>query len=152
MRLPTSYLQGKARSAVRFAIVGTTGMFVQTWFFMAALYCMSHPGKGTWLYYIAFGIGYVLEMIPNYLFSNWYTFGTRPSIKNAGGFLLARAINLAIQLGLLPLMLRLMPTWRDDYISFVVIFIGGCINYLVCLLFFKKPKTDESETQATIDE
>lgn len=145
LKLPTSYLHGKVRSAVRFTVVGTTGMFVQTWFFMAALYFMSHPEKGTWLYYIAFGIGYVLEMIPNYLFSNWYTFGTRPSLKNAGGFLLARAINLAIQLGLLPLALSMLPTWRDDYISFVVIFIGGCINYLVCLLFFKKPQEEHSD-------
>ncbi|MBR7155117.1 MAG: GtrA family protein [Paludibacteraceae bacterium] len=144
MKLPTSYLPDKIRSAVRFTIIGTTGMFVQTWFFMAALYFMAHPDKGTWLYYIAFDIGYVLEMIPNYLFSNWYTFGTRPDMKNAGGFLLARAINLAIQLGLLPLMLSLLPDWRDDYISFVVIFIGGCINYLVCLLFFQqKPKDSD---------
>ena len=133
MRLPSSYLPEKIRSAVRFAVVGTTGMFVQTWCFMAALYFMAHPDKGTLLYYVAFGIGYVLEMIPNYFFTNWYTFGTRPNIKNAGGFLIARAVNLAIQLGLL-------PSWRDDYISFVVIFIGGCINYLVCLLFFKKLK------------
>ena len=140
MKLPTSYLPEKIRSAVRFAVVGTTGMFVQTWFFMAALYFMSQPEKGTGLYYTAFIIGYILEMIPNYLFSNWYTFGTKPDLKNAGGFLLARAINMAIQLGLLPLMLAWLSNWRDDYISFVVIFIGGCINYLVCLIFFKKPQ------------
>ena len=142
IKLPSSYLPENVRSAVRFMVVGTTGMFVQTWFFMAALYFMAQPAKGTWLYYIAFGIGYVLEMIPNYLFSNWYTFVTRPNLKNAGGFALARVINLVIQLGLLPLALQLLPTWRDDYISFVVIFIGGCVNYLVCLLFFKKPKTE----------
>ena len=140
IKLPTSYLPVKIRSAVRFAVIGTTGMFVHTWFFMAALLLLGHPEKGVALYYIAFGIGYILEMIPNYFFSNWYTFGTKPDIKNAGGFLLARAINLGIQLGLLPMMIDLLPTWRDDYISFVVIFIGGCINYLVCLLFFKKPK------------
>ena len=141
LKLPTSYLPEKIRSAVRFIIIGTSGMFVQTWFFMAALYFMSQPDKGTWPYYIAFGIGYVLEMIPNYLFSNWYTFGTKPDIKNAGGFLLARAINLAIQLGLLPLMLAWLPGWRDDYISFIVIFIGGCINYLICLIFFRKKES-----------
>ena len=146
IKLPSSYLPEKIRSAVRFTVIGTTGMFVQTWFFMAALYFMAQPDKGSLLYYIAFGIGYMLEMIPNYLFSNWYTFGTRPSIKNAGGFLFARAINLAIQLGLLPLMLSLMPTWRDDYISFVVIFIGGCINYLICLIFFKKPKDENLQS------
>ena len=146
IKLPTSYLPRKIRSAVRFTVIGTIGMFVQTWFFMAALMFMNYPEKGVLLYYVAFGIGYVLEMIPNYLFTNWYTFGTKPNIKNAGGFLAARAINLVIQLGLLPLMLAWLPTWRDDYISFMVIFIGGCINYLVCLLFFKKPKDENLQS------
>jgi len=138
MRLPTSYLPEKIRSAVRFTVIGTTGMFIQTWCFMGALWALDHPEKGVFLYYVAFTIGYVLEMIPNYLFTNWYTFGTKPELKNAGGFLLARLFNIAIQLGLLPLMLAWLPGWRDDYISFVVIFIGGCINYLICLLFFRK--------------
>lgn len=146
IKLPSSYLPEKVRSAVRFTVIGTTGMFVQTWCFMAALLFLGHPEKGALLYYIAFGIGYVLEMIPNYLFTNWYTFGTKPDIKNAGGFLAARAINLVIQLGLLPLILRWLPTWRDDYVSFVVIFIGGCINYLVCLIFFKKPKNENLQS------
>ena len=138
MRLPSSYLPEKIRSAVRFMVVGTTGSFVQTWFFMAAMLFLGHPEKGTMLFYIAFGIGFVCEMIPNYLFSNWYTFGTRPNLTNAGGFLLARAINLVIQLALLPLILRWLPTWREDFISLIVIFIAGCINYLICLFFFNK--------------
>jgi len=121
-------------------------MFVQTWIFMAALYMLGHPEKGMALYYVAFGIGYILEMIPNYLFSNWYTFGTKPDIRNAGGFLLARAINLLIQLGLLPVMISLLPMWRDDYISYTVIFIGGCVNYLVCLLFFKQKNKDTDKS------
>lgn len=138
IKLPTSYLPDKIRSAVRFAVVGTTGMFVQTWFFMAALLLFGHPEKGVGLYYIAFGIGYILEMIPNYFFSNWYTFETRPNFKNAGGFVLARGVNLCIQFGLLPLMVKWLHHWRDDYISLLVIFIAGCINYLICLIFFKK--------------
>ena len=146
MRLPTSYLPEKVRSAVRFMVIGFTGSVVQTWLFMAALMLFDQPEKGAVLYYVAFGIGYVLEMIPNYLFTSWYTFGTSPSIKNAGGFLVARAFNLVIQLGLLPLMIKLLPIWRDDYISFVVIFIGGCINYLVCLIFFKKPKNENIQS------
>lgn len=140
MKLPTSYLPEKIRSAVRFMVVGFSGSLVQTWFFMAALYLMGYPEKGLALYYIAFGIGFVCEMIPNYFFSNWYTFGTRPSWKNAGGFLLARAVNLVIQFALLPFMLEHLSNWRDDLISLLVIFIAGCINYLICLLFFTKPK------------
>ena len=138
MKLLTRYLPDKVRSAVRFFIVGTTGAILQTWCFMAALYCMANPDKGSVLYYVAFAIGYVLEMIPNYFFSNWYTFNTRPNKKNAGGFLIARAINLVVQFGLLPLALAFFSSWRDDVISLLVIFIGGCINYLICLLFFKK--------------
>ena len=125
-------------------LVGTTGSLVQTWFFMFAMLLLNQPEKGSTLFYVAFGIGFVCEMIPNYLFSNWYTFGTRPNIKNASGFILARAINLVIQFALLPLLLRLLPMWREDYISLLVIFIAGCINYLVCLLFFKKPKKNEN--------
>ena len=143
MRLPSSYLPEKIRSAVRFMVVGTTGSFVQTWFFMAALWALGQPEKGLTTYYIAFGIGFVLEMIPNYLFSNWYTFGTRPNWKNAGGFLFARAINLVIQFALLPFMLAHLSNWRDDLISLLVIFIAGCINYLICLIFFKRPKTPD---------
>ena len=117
IKLPTSYLPDKIRSAVRFMVIGFTGSVIQTWLFMAALMLFGHPEKGAVLYFVAFGIGYVLEMVPNYLFTNWYTFGTKPDIKNAGGFLVARAFNLVIQLGLLPLMLDLLPNWRDDYIS-----------------------------------
>lgn len=141
IKLPTSYLPEKVRSAARFTVIGTTGMFIQTWCFMGALWVLDHPEQGSFMYYVAFTIGYVLEMIPNYLFTNWYTFGTKPELKNAGGFLLARLFNIAIQLGLLPLMLAWLPGWRDDYISFIVIFIGGCINYLICLIFFRKKES-----------
>lgn len=137
MKLPTTYLPQNIRSAVRFMVVGFTGSVVQTWFFMAALYMFGHPEKGAVLYYVAFIIGLVLEMIPNYLFTSWYTFGTRPSWTNAGGFLLARAINVPLQMGLLPLFIWLLPSWHDDWISFTVIFIAGCVNYLICKLFFK---------------
>lgn len=147
MKLPTSYLPETVRSAVRFMVVGTTGSFVQTWFFMAALWALSYPEKGLPMYYVAFGIGFALEMIPNYLFSNWYTFGTRPNLKNAGGFLLARAINLVIQFALLPLMISWLPSWRDDFISLLVIFIAGCVNYLICLMFFRKPKEPQAEAE-----
>lgn len=140
MKLPTSYLPEKIRSAVRFTIVGTTGSVVQTWFFMAALYFMGEPEETSVLFYVAFVIGYLMEMIPNYFVSNWYTFGTNPSLKNAGGFALARAINLPIQLGLLPLFIYLLPDVREDIISLIVIFIAGCINYLICLFFFRKKK------------
>lgn len=146
MRLPTSYLPDKIRSAIRFMVVGFSGSVVQTWLFMAALWAFGRPEKGVALYYVAFALGLLLEMIPNYLFTSWYTFSTRPSWKNAGGFALARAVNVPLQMGLLPLMIWLLPAWRDDWISFLVIFIAGCVNYLICLIFFKKPKHENIQS------
>ena len=140
MRLPTSYLSGYVKSATRFVILGMTGTVVQTLLFMAAMWCLGEPEKNSLLYYIAFGIGFVLEMIPNYFLSNRYTFGTKPNKKNAGGFLFARVINLAIQFGLLPLLVYLLPDWNDGNIGFVVILLAGVINYLIMLFFFKKKK------------
>ncbi len=142
MKLPTRYLPHVVRTAVRFMVLGISGTLVQTWFFMAALFALNDPEKGAALYYVAFTIGYILEMVPNYLLSNWYTFGTRPNWKNASGFAIARIINFPLQLALLPLFIRLLPSWRDDYISFLVIFIAGCVNYLICLLFFRNKKKE----------
>lgn len=138
MKLPTAYLPERIRSIVRFCIVGNVGTFVQTGFFLLAMWALGQPEQKSVLYYVAFGIGFVLEMIPNYFLSNWYTFGTKPNIKNAGGFVLARAINLVIQFGLLPLAIRLMPNVSDGVLGWIVIFVAGIINYLVLTLFFKK--------------
>ena len=139
-KLPTRYLPRLARTAVRFTVVGALGMLIQTWLFELSLMAFSNPEKGVLLYYVAFTLGYVGEMIPNYILSNWYTFGTRPKWKNAGGFVLARVINFPLQLLLLPLFIELLPTWDNEYISYLVIFLGGIVNYLICLLFFKNKK------------
>ena len=136
--LPSSYLPAKTRSAVRYMAVGFTGSVVQTWFFMAALFLLGSPEKGMVLYYIAFAIGIILEMIPNFFFTNWYTFETSLSWRNLCVFLSGRVINTILQFGLLPLMIAWQPTWRDDIISLVVIFLAGCVNYLICLFLFKK--------------
>ncbi len=144
-KLPTSYLPDKIRSAVRFVILGSIGTLAQTAFFMLAMWALGQPVKDTVLYYVAFGIGFVLEMIPNYYLSNLYTFGTVPSWKNAGGFLFARALNLVIQFVCLPIMVKNLPTWDDGMLSIVCIFLAGIINYLVLLLFFRNPKVNRSE-------
>jgi len=142
IKLPSSYLPPYLRRPLRFFLLGTTGTFVQTGFFLLAMYMLHEPAKETVLYYVAFGIGFVLEMIPNYFFSNWYTFGTRPDIRNAGYFLGARGINLVIQFVFLPMALRWMPQVDNGVISFVVIFMAGIINFLILrFTFLRKPRT-----------
>jgi len=140
IKLPTRYLPRLLRTAIRFAIVGLLGMFIQTRCFQIALMSFDEPDDGSMLYFIAFTIGYIFEMIPNYILSNWYTFGTRPKWKNAGGFILARIINYPMQLGLLPVFLKLLPHLRTEYMSYLVIFVSGVVNYLICLFFFKNKK------------
>lgn len=146
MKLPTSYVPEKIRSALRFMVVGFTGSVIQVWLFMAWLWLFGHPEKGAALYYVAFVLGLIMEMIPNYLFTCWYTFESRPTWKNALGFLSARTINVPLQMGLLPLFIWLLPTWRDDIIGYLVVFIAGCVNYLICLLFFKKAKDEDIQS------
>ena len=139
-KLPTRYLPRLVRTAIRFSIVGVAGMFIQTWFFKMSLMAFDNPDKGAALYFLAFTIGYVLEMIPNYILSNWYTFGTRPQWKNAGGFILARIINYPLLIILLPVFIELLPTWSNEHISYLVILLAGVVNYLMCLFFFKTKK------------
>lgn len=143
MKLLTSYIPEPARSAIRFLVIGTTGSFAQTGFFLLVMALLGQPEEHTLLYNIAFGAGNLLEMIPNYLLTNWYIFSTRPSLKNAGGYLFARAINLVIQLGLLPLVLLGVEAqgWAisSGLVCMIVIFIGGVINYFIQRMFFKNP-------------
>lgn len=141
MRLPSSYIPQPYRSTVRFLVIGSIGTFVQSGFFLLAMACFRQPEKETTLYYVAFAIGFVCEMIPNYILTNWYTFGTRPNIKNAGGFILARGVNLVLQFLCLPLALHLLPDWNNAVLSFVVIFVAGIANYLIQLMVFRKKPT-----------
>lgn len=136
-KLPSAYLPERVKNIVRFMIIGGIGTFVQTWFFLLAMMPLDQPDKGTALYYVAFVIGFILEMIPNYLMTNWYTFGTRPTMKNAVGFMLARAVNLFMQLLFLPLAVKWFSSLEDGIISMVVIFVAGIVNFLIQYIFFK---------------
>ncbi|MCQ2341316.1 MAG: GtrA family protein [Paludibacteraceae bacterium] len=136
--LPSAHLPEKARNAIRFMVVGTLGMFVQEWFFRLLMWLMNEPVKDSVVYYIAFALGNLLEMFPNYFMTNWYTFQTRPNLTNAGGFILARGINLVLQMVFLPFVLRLMPDANNTIITYVVIFVAGIVNFLIQYFFFKK--------------
>lgn len=144
--LISSKLPSLVRKPLRFFIVGTIGTFVQTGFFLLLMICLSQPEKNSLLYYVAFIGGFILEMIPNFYCMSFYTFGAMPNWKNATGFVLARAINLIIQLVILPLMILWLPSVSDAIISPIVIFIAGIINFLMQWFFFRK-KTPDTKHQ-----
>ncbi|GEM_PF-5330108 len=137
-RLPSARLPEKVKKVVRFLIIGNTGSFVQTGFFLLMMMLLGEPEQNTPLYYIAFIGGFVLEMIPNYICSCWYTFEARPNKTNASGFILARGVNLVLQMVCLPLALKYVSFLSDFWISLIVIFVAGIINFLMQYFFFKK--------------
>jgi len=137
---PSAYLPEKIKKASRFMLIGAIGSFVQTGFFLLVMLMMHEPAKETIPYYVAFVLGFVLEMIPNYFCTCWYTFEARPNKTNLTGFVLARAANLVIQLLVLPLAMVWLKWMGDGLISMIVIFVAGIVNFLIQYFFFKTPK------------
>ena len=137
MKLPTAYLPNDVRSATRFVIVGTTGMFVQDGIYRLALYLMGVDPEGeAGLVYVAFAIGFIIEMVLNYFVSAWYTFGTKPTWKNAGGFILARVINYGVQN--LFLWMIIAAGISANNAGFPSIFLAGIVNFFILRIFFKQ--------------
>ena len=137
MKLPTAYLPNDVRSATRFVIVGTTGMFVQDGIYRLALYLMGVDPEGeAGLVYVDFAIGFIIEMVLNYFVSAWYTFGTKPTWKNAGGFILARVINYGVQN--LFLWMIIAAGISANNAGFPSIFLAGIVNFFILRIFFKQ--------------
>lgn len=135
---PSAHLPEKVKKTLRFMLIGTIGSFVQTGCFLMVMWLMNEPEKETLLYSVAFALGFILEMIPNYICTCWYTFEAKPDKKNASGFVLARTVNLVLQMVLLPLAVMWLPKMDDGIISLIVIFVAGIANFLIQYLFFKK--------------
>ena len=87
MKTLTGHLPKKYRSAVRFVLVGALGTGLQygIYYLLLGLF-QQHWPEMMILTSLAFTIGFVMEMIYNYLLTSFYTFRVRPTWKNAGGF------------------------------------------------------------------
>lgn len=134
-------LPGKYRSAVRFICVGIFGTLLQygIYYLFLALFRRILPDSIT-MASVAFTIGFYLEMIVNYFLTNYYTFHTHPSWKNAGGFVFGRAVNYIVQMLLLHALLWL--SLSEEWAGIVAIILAGILNYFVLLPFFKAKKQD----------
>ena len=143
MRTLTGYLPKKYRSAVRFVLVGALGTGLQygIYYLLLGLF-QQHWPEMMILTSLAFTIGFVMEMIYNYLLTSFYTFRVRPTWKNAGGFLVGRAINYVIQLLLLNCLIWLHMS--EEWAGIAAIALAGVINYFVLLPFYKDNKRNDS--------
>ena len=143
MNTLTGYLPKKYRSAVRFVLVGALGTGLQygIYYLLLGLF-QQHWPEMMILTSLAFTIGFVMEMIYNYLLTSFYTFRVRPTWKNAGGFLVGRAINFVIQLLLLNCLIWLHMS--EEWAGIAAIALAGVINYFVLLPFYKDNKRNDS--------
>jgi putative flippase GtrA len=139
MKTLTGRLPMKYRSAVRFVFVGTFGTGVQygIYYLLLDIFQRQWPEVGI-LTSVAFTAGFLIEMVCNYFLTNFYTFKTRPSWKNAGGFLLGRVLNYVIQLLLLNALVWLHM--GEEWAGIMAIMLAGVINYFVLLPFYKDKK------------
>ena len=139
MKTLTGHLPKKYRSAVRFVLVGALGTGLQygIYYFLLGVFQRYRPEISI-LTSLAFTIGFVVEMVYNYLLTSFYTFRVKPSLKNAGGFVFGRAINYVIQLLFLNTLIWLHIS--EEWAGIVAIALAGIINYFVLLPFYKDKK------------
>ena len=139
MKTLTGLLPLKYRSAVRFVCVGIIGTGLQygIYYMLSEFFHREWPDVAI-MTSVAFTIGFVIELVYNYILTSYYTFRVRPSMKNAGGFLFGRAINYVIQLFFLNILLWLHIS--KDLSGFMAIVLAGIINYFVLLPFYREKR------------
>jgi putative flippase GtrA len=141
MKTLTGRLPLKYRSAVRFVLVGALGTGLQYGIYYVLLGIFQTKwAEDTWLTSVAFTVGFVIEMVYNYLMTSFYTFRVRPTLKNAGGFLFGRALNYVIQLIFLNVLIWLHMS--EEWAGIAAIALAGVINYFVLLPFYKNKKRE----------
>lgn len=141
MKTLTGRLPLKYRSAVRFVLVGALGTGLQYGIYYVLLGIFQTKwAEYTWLTSVAFTVGFVIEMVYNYLMTSFYTFRVRPTLKNAGGFLFGRALNYVIQLIFLNVLIWLHMS--EEWAGIAAIALAGVINYFVLLPFYKDKKRE----------
>lgn len=135
-------MSNKYRSAVRFVCVGVLGTLLQygIYYLFLDIFRESNADSQT-MTSVAFSIGFLVEMVVNYLLTNYYTFHTHPSWKNAGGFLVGRAINYGVQILFLNILIWL--SMSEEIVGIVAIILAGIINYFMLVPFFRTKEDKE---------
>ena len=141
MKTLTGRLPLKYRSAVRFVLVGAlgTGMQYGIYYLLLEFFHARWPQMAI-LTSLAFTVGFILEMVFNYLMTSFYTFRVRPNWKNAGGFVLGRTLNYFIQMLLLHVLILLEMS--EQWAGIAAIALAGVINYFVLQPFYKEKQRE----------
>lgn len=155
MRFPvSSYLNEPLRSSVRFVIVGTLGTLLQYLFYDFFLWLFS-PATGDISHFmanVAYTVAFLLETSLNYIATSYYTFSTRPTIKNLLGFIGSRVVNYLVQIGLLNVSLLLLVRWENQldperWAGVIAILVAGIVNYFFLRVIYRKKKEIQTQQQ-----
>lgn len=111
---------------IRFGVVGVVATGIHY-----GIYLLLNLWIWTWL---AYTIGYGISFCANYLLTNYFTFRTKPTIKNGAGFALSHIINYALHILLLEcfLWIGISETWAPLPVYCIVI----PVNFLILRRFF----------------
>ncbi len=90
---------------------------------------------------IAYTLGYLFSLITNFYLTAYFTFGSRPSLKKAGGFGGAHLINYLLHISLLNLFLYVgIP---QTLAPIPVFAIAIPVNFLLVRFVFKHKKSSD---------
>lgn len=122
------------REVIRFGVVGVVATGIHY-----GIYLLLNLWIWTWL---AYTLGYAISFCVNYLLTNWFTFRTRPTVKNGAGFALSHIINYTLHIVLLELFLWLgIP---DAWAPIPVYCIAIPVNFLILRRFFHPTTADRN--------
>lgn len=112
--------------AIRFCLVGVLATGIHY-----GIYLLLNLWIWTWL---AYTIGYAISFVLNYILTNYFTFKTKPTIKNGAGFVVSHLINYGLHIGLLEVFIwiGISATWAPIPIYCIVV----PINFLILREFF----------------
>lgn len=125
-------LSAPVREFLRFALVGVVATALHYGIYYLLQYLL--PQNDVYVN-IAYTVGYLVSLIANFYLTAYFTFGSRPSWKRAGGFGGAHAVNYGLHICLLNLFLYLgvPPRWAP----FPVFAIAVPVNFVLVRLVFK---------------
>lgn len=114
------------KQVLRFCLVGVLATGIHY-----GVYLLLNFWIWTWL---AYTIGYAISFVLNYILTNYFTFKTKPTIKNGAGFVVSHLINYGLHIGLLEVFIwiGISATWAPIPIYCIVV----PINFLILREFF----------------
>lgn len=144
MKTLTGHLPEKYRSVVRFVCVGIFGTGFQYGIYYLFLYLFEQYCPDLYIKVsLAFTIGFLVEMISNYILTSYYTFHSHPNIKNASGFIFGRGLNYLLQIGFLHFLM--WASLSEELAGILAIVLAGIINYFVLLFFYRNKNTQQKD-------